>query len=464
MSDLSARSFWWHKGFVALLLIYPLALGGNRPWASDFFALLLTLPLLGMAFARVNERAQPLPRAALRVASLLFTLALVWTIVQILPLTPKGWHHPLWQETQSLTGGTYSAISLDPSLFPEAFLRLLSYAACFFLALYGARQRQGATFFLKAFTLASALYAFYGLASPSYILWIPKEAYLGDVSSTFVNKNSYATFAGLGLLGALALVAKRLKELSDPATGKGGGKVFLAKILAFHLPDVATGFAPLVIAAALVLSGSRAGVASSFLGVLVLGAGMKRRRAGKHWGGFLLPALVFFGVFLALSGQVLGLHNAANPLGDEAGTRLAAYEISARAIKANPWLGYGLGSFENVFRLERDSSFSLWFQHAHSDPLETMIELGVPAACSLFLALAILAGCCLRGVLTRRRDVLFPAWGLAAFCLVAAHSLVDFSLQIPALAASLAAILGTGVAQSLPSSKAPRLQGAAPLL
>ncbi len=52
------------------------------------------------------------------------------------------------------------------------------------------------------------------------------------------------------------------------------------------------------------------------------------------------------------------------------------------------------------------------------------------------------------GVRRRRRDVIYPSVGLAAAILVGTHSLVDFSLQIPAVAATFALILGIGCAQS----------------
>ena len=29
--------------------------------------------------------------------------------------------------------------------------------------------------------------------------WLPKTAYVGDVTGTFVNRNSFATYANLGL-------------------------------------------------------------------------------------------------------------------------------------------------------------------------------------------------------------------------------------------------------------------------
>ena len=74
------------------------------------------------------------------------------------------------------------------------------------------------------------------------------------------------------------------------------------------------------------------------------------------------------------------------------------------------------------------------------------------------LAVALIAGQCFLGVTRRRRDFVYPALAFAVSVQVAVHSLVDFSLQIPAVAATYALVLGLGFAQSwssdVPSSRA----------
>ena len=55
---------------------------------------------------------------------------------------------------------------------------------------------------------------------------------------------------------------------------------------------------------------------------------------------------------------------------------------------------------------------------------------------------------CAAGVRRRQRDVIYPAVAVAAIVLVGVHSAVDFSLQIPAVGATFALILGVGCAQS----------------
>jgi hypothetical protein len=59
-----------------------------------------------------------------------------------------------------------------------------------------------------------------------------------------------------------------------------------------------------------------------------------------------------------------------------------------------------------------------------------------------------LALTCLKGVRRRHRDWAFPAIGVAASVLVGVHALLDFSLQIPAVAILYAGIMGIGCAQA----------------
>lgn len=66
----------------------------------------------------------------------------------------------------------------------------------------------------------------------------------------------------------------------------------------------------------------------------------------------------------------------------------------------------------------------------------------------LVIAIAWCAGLCLVAVFRRQRAQIYPIVAVASTVTVALHALLDFSLQIPAIAALYAAILGMGVAQS----------------
>ena len=80
--------------------------------------------------------------------------------------------------------------------------------------------------------------------------------------------------------------------------------------------------------------------------------------------------------------------------------------------------------------------------------MQLAFELGIPAAIFLVLAIAAVAVRCLWGVYNRRRDIAYPALAIAATVLVGAHALINSSLQVPAVTALFALMLGIGYSQS----------------
>ena len=135
----------------------------------------------------------------------------------------------------------------------------------------------------------------------------------------------------------------------------------------------------------------------------------------------------------------------------EAAGRVTFWQISLDMVGDRPWQGYGYGSFEAAFAQHRDERFDARVDMAHDTYIEHLVELGVPATLLLYLGPVLLFGYCVRGVFRRRRDQVYPLVAVGATVLVGLHSLVDFSLQIPAVAVTYAALLGLGVAQAIPS-------------
>ena len=449
------RQAWWFVAFIAALTLLPLPFGGNRPWASDLFGALCAVMVLGLAWDLYRMRetwpaGAPLYR--LGISAALLTLVALWAAIQTVGWTPTAWQHPLWQSVSAMPDAKSGAIALDPDRFAESLTRLLAYVACFLLAFFAGRDATRALRVVKALAAAAALYALYGLIVQSTgaetILWYDKWAYRNLLTSTFVNKNSYATYAALGLQCCIALLWHRLKHRPNDALPPDS--VFAAQLERFGKRDVFYALMGIVVLGALVFTGSRAGVASGGAGCFVL---LMLLAVNRRWGWTQWLPLVAVGVALTLSFMMLGNMATINRLDEtqveaDAAARLAAYDIATEAIADQPLRGYGLGGFENAFRLFRNPSLALWFQHAHNDYLELMVELGVPAALMVFGAVALLLSCCAFGVWRRKRQEIFCILAFSATATVGLHALADFSLQIPAVAATYATLLGLGVAQS----------------
>jgi len=435
----------------ALTVLLPLPFGTFRPWAWSVAGVVVALLLLWWSVLVLLGRAQIFWRHSLWPPVLLFAGVVTWASVQTYWPTPGALAHPLWQMAdQFLAADLTPRISAAPEAGEVALLRLLTGAGCFWLALQLGADRERAWTGIAWLGWASGTYALYGLlnlvAGNKWLLWYPRWAYMQDVTGTLVNRNSYATYAGLGLLAMVLLFIREFRyrlRTVDPGLSWLGRRV-----------DALGGrsgvllAASIIIAMALLQSHSRMGLFASFCGFGALLVLLRLRGIMRGWvaSGIVAAAAAF--VFLT-SG-----HGTLNRLLQADGSdRPALIATIEQAIQSMPLIGSGFGSFEQVFLLYRGISLPNFveYQMAHSTYLELAMELGIPAALALVACMAWLALTCLAGVFRRSRDEEVPAIAFAAALLVGLHSLLDFSMQIPAVGYTFAIMLGIGVAQAFPT-------------
>lgn len=311
---------------------------------------------------------------------------------------------------------TSFGLSADPDESWAAITRLATYAALFHAAAAIGRDARRTGFILRASALWITALSAYGLAA-----WATGvnpviagvEAYPRALESTFVNPNAFALYGGFGLIACLATTMdKRAWRLGHLVRGGWIWPVCIAVILT-----------------ALVATGSRGGIFATMCGLGVFLLTRLGRRAA-----FAAVALASFGAVMALF-LTLGAPKALD--GFEA-DRLAVHAEVVSAIFKAPLTGHGFGAFQDAFR----PNVTAWrwgdWDHAHQMYLETAFELGLPAATLLFAAIALIA----LPIWRRARRRLSPALALGALTAAAVHSLVDFSLAIPSVAAALAVYLG----------------------
>jgi O-antigen ligase len=92
-------------------------------------------------------------------------------------------------------------------------------------------------------------------------------------------------------------------------------------------------------------------------------------------------------------------------------------------VRERPWTGFGLGNYANVYPEFASFDLGLAVDHAHDDWAEWASEGGIPM---LLLMLGVAA--------IGLRPAIRSVWGLGIYA-VFLHALVDFPMQIPALAA-----------------------------
>jgi O-antigen ligase len=443
-------------GLIAVLAWAPLPFGSARPWAWDLLGVVAVV-LLGLS--AFNETMRPSRSGVLRPllpALVMAGVVAAWTLFQSLPWDLLGWHHPLWDRASEVFGYPLNmSLALDREASLVHLFRLLTYGAYFTVAWQVARRPESAGRVLRAVAAIGTVYALYGLiefVSPDpRILWFIKEAYVTDVTSTFVNRNSYATFAGLAVIANLMLIANVLIRNTDLRSRKS---IFLS--MADNLFGRARWFVfgLIVTSGSLLMSHSRGGLLSALaavfvLLVLILAAPAARGPWRKWFAG--LVAVGGVGIVLLAGAATFDRLDA---LSNDTEMRPKIDAAVLRAIGDNYLTGTGLGSFAEIFPLYQPLTVVGFVDLAHDDYLENALELGIPAACLLFSTVLYLAGQCLVGVFRRRRDVIYPCAGAAATVMIGVHSALDFSMQIPAVAVTYAVLLGVGVAQSANSRPA----------
>lgn len=440
-------SFWI---LLLVVLLAGIPFGSARPWAWSLLALLTglatTVWAVGYVMARPALRRPSL--APFSIATVAFLAVMVWALVQTLPVLPPGWQHPLWGQAGLALGQELRpSIALDREATIISVMRLTAAFLVFAVASFTCASRERAEAALRVVAVAVTLYAAYGLfiffTGNETVAGFQKWAYLDSLTATFVNRNSFATFAGLGFLTVLALIALELAKLPPDLPVRFLLPQLLQQVFR---PRVMLLFgAASVILTALLLTHSRAGLTSILAGVITLLLLSSRREgAGKLilTGGI---GAVFIGLLLVGGGGTMA-RLAGTDLDQEERPRV--YQLMAEAIETSPMIGYGLNNFGAVFPLFRDSTIKGYYDRGHSDHLELIMDLGIPATLILYAGFAVIVWHCLRGVGMRDRSRALPALGVAATVQVGLHGMVDFGLQIPAVLVLYAAVLGVGYAQA----------------
>jgi O-antigen ligase len=450
-ADNAATALKWC--LVAILAVAPLPLASARPLAWSMLALataVLVCLAMGCEFV---DRTPTAIFAPLRLPIALAALVGVWIGFQSLHLDLHDVPSEVWASaTRALDRAVIPSISLDRAASLERSLRLLTYVSVFLAAWRVARRSEDASTLLRGIAFIGVAYSLYGMviyfSGNQTILWYSKWAYKLDLTGTFVNRNSFATFAGLSMMAGLALMAQVQIKRIDGRSLRTFGQSSIEAVL-WHGRWVTA--ALVIVGSALLLTHSRGGTMAALIGGGVLvasAASAPSLRAPWRYAFAALGALAAIAVFAVNgAGVVTRVASAAN----DVDFRFDIDSGTWQAIADNFLTGTGLGTFQYVYAPYQPPSVGLFVDLAHNDYLENMLELGVPAAAVFYASLLLLVWRCLQGVFRRRRDAVFACASLGASALVGSHAAVDFSMQMPAVAITYATILGVGVAQSASS-------------
>jgi O-antigen ligase len=369
--------------FTGLLFFAVLTISARERWALGLFQ--AGMFLLATAWA----------------VSLVFRPCRVERSILMLPLGGCA----LWALLQSIAGSTTCRFeTLQTGLFWAANL------VVFVIALQTFAHSELRAAFLRAlvsFGFAVAVVSVIQLfTSHGKIFWIIPTGYTDLVLGPFVYHNNYAAFIEL-VLPVVVLEAMRRRR---------DALLFSAVVSAM--------------CASVIASGSRAG--SILAGLEIAAMLALGQRQGLLSGRALLVAIAKIVLLAAGFTAVVGpgyiwqRFQQADPYS----VRRELLDSSLAMARDRPWAGFGLGTWPSVYPAYATFDKGWFINHAHNDWAEWAGEGGAPF---LLYVLSI-------AVWAARQSIRFP-WGLGVSS-VFLHSLVDYPMQKPALAALLFALAG----------------------
>jgi len=411
-------------GLAGLVLVLPLMMGNRTPMTLTATGLVLVAGALMIAAAGFlgprDTRLRPLPTGWWVFAGALS----LWTVLQVLPneflaRSLGAYPEALWQ-------GESRPGQWSPN--PAYSLRAWAvFVALMTVAWAAAAIRPGHRNLLWLAIAASALFqALYGLtahaAGSETVLGIWPRNNVDYVHGSFSNRNLFAGYLAL----TWPLVVAVWWRHSIPGLKK----------LPFELRVAGSVISGAIVGAALLGSASRLGSAAGLAGMLVGLVLWTRFRARLSRIAVWPMYATAFAALVAATwyGLVpLAERMASTTIGEA--QRLEVFGLMLGEIPPVHWFwGVGLGGFEAVFKQVQPGDMTRWYDYAHSDLLQWLLEMGAVGA-GLLAAIAV--GLWQNARLTRETIPLYA--GLTAQCLVA---LGDFSWHIPGTQVVLAIFLG----------------------
>ncbi len=439
----------------ALVFLSAIPLGSNRPFWWLTFGLLVGLTasyylIIGSIIAPKR------PLQVTQVRSLLFLGAgvPVYAVLQSIPLSgllpegvlalPAAVPSEQWPRT----------ISLQPDASLLGALRAIIYLTFVGLIIEVSTRTKRIMKLAWILFFGVVAHAAWGLIALNLLgdiaIWGEKRSYLGVATGTFVNRNSYATFLGFGLVLGIALLMQRARGRSSGQSG------YFSEA---RLEGLLLGGLLCIILFALLSTQSRLGTFASVIGSIMTflimrakgGAGVPRA-ALEGLGLIAVLGVIGFGVVgSGLIERMVFVEN-------EAATRQDIYRQVLDMIATRPWTGFGFDAFAPAFELFRAPPLvsEREVDLAHNSYLMLWSELGVIIGSIPLLMLAIAAALVLRKVNRSTANPAVPAAAFGALTLGAVHSLGDFSLEIPANVIFLLALIGMAIATEPLGTRPPR--------
>jgi putative inorganic carbon (hco3(-)) transporter len=438
--------------FAATLVWAPFPLGSNRPWAWTLLelALFAAAALWTVGWMRGQAGSLALLRAAAP-ALALFAAWLLYLLLHWLPL-PAAWVETLSPRSAALHQlfpEASATLSVDPYASYVYWLKSCAYGVAFFLTLALANTRDRARLLALVLVLSGLAQAVYGslmhLSGTDLEIFGARIPHAQHASGGFVNRNHLAGFLEITLALGVGLMIGALRE-----TGRRSWRQFLRDTAQLLLsPKAPLRIFLVVMVIALVMTRSRMGNTAFFSSLLIAGAvALLLSRHATRSTVVLIASLIVIDIFVV--GAWFGVEKTVQRIQEttqaDLEERVEPTVYAFDMARDYPLAGAGPGTFYSVFPHYRGPGVRAYYDHAHNDYTQILVESGVIGALLVgslpvwALVLGVLA-------LSRRRDPLARGFAFAVIMGVSAlalHSTVDFNLQIPANALAFVVLLAYG--------------------
>jgi len=445
--------------FLLLLVVAPLPLGANRDWAWAPMAVVvggIAIACFVTTLGSDGWRVSVDERAPLIALIACFALMVGVGLLQMTTLSSSGGSAKYYAQAADILGRAHDAVaSLAIDASRNTLLKCVACGLIFVVARVLLFRASRARLLMLAFVAS-------GIVVASYALFVQRSTgycYVGSflkkqtdyashdsclMSGTFVSSNNFGAFCGMALVAVIALMfvePRRRRDFYEEEDREGVAR-FLAWVTGTRLALIALSF---LFIGCLMISGSRAGFGATVAGVAALFILMMRERLRTR--GQVGRALLIGGAIAVMIALIAGgslMRKLSHLEQGETFDRAIIWRASVNAVRDSPWWGWGLGSFADIYAVYQPHEMVQPNDKAHSTPLETAVELGIPGAVPAWLVVLIPWAVCLRGAWRRHRHRYLPAAGFAVSAVAILHSTIDFSLQMPAIGFVVAAFLGMG--------------------
>ena len=449
----AGRRFVWisdgvvEYGLYFLIIFTPFAFGTVEPWSIAIAEVVVFTMALAWGLTMVGRGEIRIEKTPFNICWL---LVLAFGLLQIVPLplqvirvlSPKA--YALYQDMAIDSGLTASwrTLSLYPYATKLELLRLLALALLFWVVANHLRTRQQVDRVVRLIMVVGFLLAIFGIIQHftwnGRLYWVRELTQGGIPFGPYVNKNHFAGY--MEMVIPLSLGYLFAKE-RDRYTGASGWR---DRLLRWGTPEASRllliYFGGLIMVAALLLTGSRAGLFSFLGSMLVVSLLLSIRRfRRKRWLGILaLFVALGFAYALWLYAEKVLQTFASIRLGTDnpaAHFRLLVWQDTLRLGREYPWTGTGFNTFSWAFPLyKRPMWGNLHYTHTENDYLQAFAEGGLPFIALLVLTLVwggaqLLSGWSRSQGSHARGLGLGLLGGLVALLL---HSVSDFNLHIMA--------------------------------